>query len=147
MGEVTMRKKLIILIVCMCMFMGITQVNIYAEEPVATDLEEIEIEYDDDFLLLQTLGMNTISWKIKNNLEKRGKVFKGKKNQIVALNLKLGTTKNVKAGVRTMSGNIIYLSSEENVKKNVVIQRADDYVVFVRNKSGKTINVSGGYSF
>lgn len=142
-----MRKKLIILIVCMCMCMGTTQVNIYAEEPEATDLEEIEVEYDDDFLLLQMLGMSTISWKIKNNLEKRGKVFKGKKNQIVALNLKLGTTKNVKAGVRTTSGDVIYSASKENVKKSVVIQREGDYVVFVHNKSGKTITVSGGYSF
>ena len=63
------------------MCMGITQVNTYAEEPVSTDLEEIEVEYDDNFLLLQTLGVNSVSWKIKNNLEKRGKIFKCKKNQ------------------------------------------------------------------
>lgn len=142
-----MRKKFIVLIVCICMCMGITQVNTYAEEPVSTDLEEIEVEYDDNFLLLQTLGVNSVSWKIKNNLEKRGKIFKCKKNQVVILNLKLDTTKNVTAGIRTKAGKAIYSASKERIIKNVIIEQAGDYVVFVQNKSGKTITVSGSYCF
>ena len=35
----------------------------------------------------------------------------------------------------------------ERIIKNVIIEQAGDYVVFVRNKSGKTITVSGSYSF
>lgn len=98
-------------------------------------------------MLLQTLGVNSVSWKIKNNLEKRGKIFKCKKNQVVILNLKLDTTKNVTAGIRTKAGKAIYSVSKERIIKNVIIEQAGDYVVFVRNKSGKTITVSGSYSF
>lgn len=58
-----MRKKIIIFVMCICM--AVTQVNIYALENESSDLKEVEIEYDDDFLLVQLLSLNPVSWHIK----------------------------------------------------------------------------------
>lgn len=82
----------------------------------------------------------------KNNLEKRGKIFDGKKNQTIYLKLKLSATKNVKAGLMTSKGKIIYAESKESISKTICIDKTDRYCVFVQNKSGKTITVSGKYT-
>ena len=60
----------------------------------------------------------------------------------------LSSIQNVKVGIEEVKKKQrIYATPQKNISKSIAAKEAGEYYVFVQNKSGKTITVSGGYSF
>lgn len=144
MGEIKLKKKIIFLLMSICFLM--TSINVYADDS-SDDLQEVQVEYDEDFLWLQTLGMDSAKWSIKNNTEKTGRSFACKKNQKVRFNLNLSTIKNVSVGIKDSTGNKYYVETQKSITNSITVKKTDTYRVFIKNKSGKSITVSGYYSY
>ena len=71
--------------------------------------EDMTIEYDDDFLSIQTLILEPMSWTIKNKLEKRTRSFQMKKGKDITIKINISNIENVKVGI----------IDEQGTKKNI----------------------------
>ena len=73
-------RKIVLLLVIICFGFTALKVNVYAEDDeMKLESQEITIEDDENFLLLQMIDADSVSWKIANNKEKRSKKFHLKK--------------------------------------------------------------------
>ena len=80
-------RKYVICFLAMILMLN-TSVITFAEEKdkdCQIIQEDMTIEYDDDFLSIQTLILEPMSWTIKNKLEKRTRSFQMKKDTMQTL--------------------------------------------------------------
>ena len=109
--------------------------------------EDILIECDDDFLAIQSLDLDTVSWNVKNKLEKRTREFHINKGKYVKIKINISNIENVKVGIIDEHGVKKNTSVKKNIYTSIVIPKTGTYKVFVSNKSGKVVKVSGFYSY
>lgn len=109
--------------------------------------EDILIECDDDFLAIQSLDLDTVSWNVKNKLEKRTRAFHINKGKYVKIKINISNIENVKVGIIDEHGVKKNTSVKKNIDTSIVIPKTGTYKVFVSNKSGKVVKVSGFYSY
>lgn len=109
--------------------------------------EDILIECDDDFLAIQSLDLDTVSWNVKNKLEKRTREFHINKGKYVKIKINISNIENVKVGIIDEHGVKKNTSVKKNIDTSIVIPKTGTYKVFVSNKSGKVVKVSGFYSY
>lgn len=62
-------------------------------------------------------------------------------------NLNLSTIKNVSVGIKDSTGNKYYVETQKSITNSITVKKTDTYRVFILNKSGKSITVSGYYSY
>lgn len=79
-----------------------TSVIAFAEEKDSdcqVTQEDMTIEYDDDFLSIQPLILEPMSWTVKNKLEKRTRSFHMKKGKDITIKINISNIENVKVGI------------------------------------------------
>ena len=62
-------------------------------------------------------------------------------------NLNLSTIKNVSVGIKDSTGNKYYVETQKSITNSITVKKTDTYRVFIKNKSGQSITVSGYYSY
>lgn len=127
-----------------------TSVMVFAEEKNDEQQmaqEDILIECDDDFLAIQSLDLDTVLWNVKNKLEKRTRAFHINKGKYVRIKINISNIENVKVGIIDEHGVKKNTSVKKNIDTSIVIPKTGTYKVFVSNKSGKAVKVSGFYSY
>lgn len=109
-----MKKYIVCILILGLMFNRSTR--IFAEE-INSKQQEIDrdmiVELDDDFLSIQTLDLNSISWNVNNNVEKRTRAFYMKRGKCLILQINISNIENVKVGI----------IDEEGEKKNVIVKK------------------------
>lgn len=108
---------------------------------------DVEIEYDDDFLYIQNLALDSMAWNIKNNVEKRTKGFRIAKGNYLRLKMEISSVDNVEVGIVDESGRKTNIKAKSLINTSIYINRTGMYYIFVKNKSGKTINIKGYYGY
>lgn len=109
--------------------------------------EDMIIECDDDFLLIQTLDLELMSWTVKNKIEKRTRPFHIKKEKYVRIKINISNIENVKVGIIDEQGTKKNISVKKKIDTSILVPKTGTYKVFVSNKSGKAVKVSGFYSY
>ena len=109
--------------------------------------EDMTIEYDDDFLSIQTLILEPMSWTIKNKLEKRTRSFQMKKGKDITIKINISNIENVKVGIIDEQGTKKNISVKKKIDTSILAPKTGTYKVFVSNKSGRAVKVSGFYSY
>ena len=109
--------------------------------------EDMTIEYDDDFLSIQTLILEPMSWTIKNKLEKRNRSFQMKKGKDITIKINISNIENVKVGIIDEQGTKKNISVKKKIDTSILAPKTGTYKVFVSNKSGRAVKVSGFYSY
>lgn len=88
-------RKYVICFLAMILMLN-TSVITFAEEKdkdCQIIQEDMTIEYDDDFLSIQTLILEPMSWTIKNKLEKRTRSFQMKKGKDITIKINISNYK------------------------------------------------------
>ena len=127
-----------------------TSVIAFAEEKDSdcqVTQEDMTIEYDDDFLSIQTLILEPMSWTIKNKLEKRTRSFQMKKGKDITIKINISNIENVKVGIIDEQGTKKNISVKKKIDTSILAPKTGTYKVFVSNKSGRAVKVSGFYSY
>lgn len=143
-----MKKYIVCILILGLMFNRSTR--IFAEE-INSKQQEIDrdmiVELDDDFLSIQTLDLNSISWNVNNNVEKRTRAFYMKRGKCLILQINISNIENVKVGIIDKEGEKKNVIVKKKINQTIVAPRTSKYRVFVSNKSGRGIKVSGSYSY
>ena len=142
-------RKYVICFLAMILMLN-TSVITFAEEKdkdCQIIQEDMTIEYDDDFLSIQTLILEPMSWTIKNKLEKRTRSFQMKKGKDITIKINISNIENVKVGIIDEQGKKKNISVKKKIDTSILAPKTGTYKVFVSNKSGRAVKVSGFYSY
>lgn len=142
-------RKYVICFLAMILMLN-TSVITFAEEKdkdCQIIQEDMTIEYDDDFLSIQTLILEPMSWTIKNKLEKRTRSFQMKKGKDITIKINISNIENVKVGIIDEQGTKKNISVKKKIDTSILAPKTGTYKVFVSNKSDRAVKVSGFYSY
>lgn len=149
-------KSLILVTLCSFFIMGSIPVDARTVEENETIEEggiyvtdeidpEVTVEVDEGDLSLWSVN-KYINWSIGNNTEKRSSSFHLSKGKKVKFALNFSKTSRVTVGIVDGNGHSIYRNASGSYAKTVTADRTGTYRMFVKNKSGSKITVSGNYT-